>query len=510
MRTLDVVLWTVGFGLLAGLGYLIWSYARGLRESPRELAILFLAKVTEYSAYSAMNMTFVLFLSSDCGLSDVAAGTFVGVWSMVLTLCTILVGAVVDAVGIKRTLIVGAVSLIVARLFLPFVTNIAAVSILGFLPAAIGCAMLVPVLSVGIKRYTTKEGAALGFALFYTLMNVGYAFGYYLFDKLRELFGEHAMVTTPIAGVSMSTYQIIFLATLALTIPVLLGFLLMRDGVRMTEDAGVVVDPPALVEAERGVLGAFAATVAKAAADTGRIFRQAVGAKAFWVYIFMLSLLVPVRLVFYHFHYTWPKYGIRLLGEGAKVGNIYGVLNPMLIVFLVPLFGALTRKISSYKVMLAGSTLSAASVFIAALPARWFAWLTDTWVGEIVYSAWLHVPLDRQNPTYFVMILCIFCFTVGEALWSPRLLQFTAEIAPKGREGSYIALSYLPFFLAKLIAGPMSGLLLANYVPAGAESYPHHHLLWVWIGGMAALTPVGLLAFYRLFHQAEVEAGTAR
>ncbi|NLH47548.1 MAG: MFS transporter [Myxococcales bacterium] len=508
MQTLDILIWAVGIGLVASFIYLLYSYSKGLRSSPRELIIMFLAKIVEYSAYGAMNLSFVLYLSADCGLSDIAAGSYIGVWSMTLTLTMILVGAVCDAIGIKKTLIGGTIFLLFARIFMPFTNNVVVTSIFGFLPLAVGTAILGPVLSVGIKRYTTKEGSALGFALFYTLMNVGWAIGGHIFDGVRGIFGEHSLVTLPVVGAQISTYQIIFLVAFFLTIPNLIILALMRDRVRMTEDQGVVIDPPD----EKIAGGFFVAawgTLKKAAKDTARIFGQVIIEKPFWIYLFMLAILVPVRLVFYHFHYTFPKYGIRILGEGVKIGNIYSVLNPTLIVFLVPLFGALTRKISSYRMMLVGTLVSASSVFIATLPSEIFAPLVHTWFGELVYDRWLGVPVEQRTPIFLSLVIFIAIFTIGEAIWSPRLMQFTAEIAPKGREGSYISLSYLPFFLAKLVAGPMSGLLLTAYVPVGAESYPHHHLVWVWIGGMAALSPLGLLLFRKLFNRAEEKEVTA-
>ena len=78
-------------------------------------------------------------------------------------------------------------------------------------------------------------------------------------------------------------------------------------------------------------------------------------------------------------------------------------------------------------------------------------------------------------------------------------MQFSAEIAPAGREGTYIALSYLPFFLAKMITGPLSGWLLATYTPEGASVYPQQHMIWIWIGSMTVLSPIGLVVFRGLF-----------
>lgn len=500
MDKLNLAIWVVGIALGGAFVYLLYNYIRGLWGSPRELFILFITKIIEYAAYGATNMCFVLYLSSDVGLSDIEAGSFIGFWSMGLTLTTIFVGAVCDAIGIKKTLLIGTIVLIISRIVMPFTNNFWIAFIFGFIPLALGVGIMGPVLSVGIKRFTTKEGTAMGFALFYTLMNVGWALGGIIFDTVRGIFGETAGAS--FGAIHFSTYQIIFLVGFFLSIPNLILIIIMRDRVRMTEEQGVVIDPKG-EELVGSTYSVAMQTIKNAVRDTGKIFGQAVREKAFWYFLFMLGILVFVRLVFYHFHYTFPKYGIRVLGEGVKIGNIYGVLNPTMIVFLVPLVGYLTRKISSYKMMVVGTTISAVSVFIATMPAEIFSPWMNTWFAELIFNRWLNVPAEMQQPVFFTLIVFIFTFTVGESIWSPRLMQFTAEIAPVGREGSYIALSYLPYFGAKFIAGPMSGWLVATYTPEGAASYPNHYWVWIWIGGMAALSPLGLIVFRKLFHAAE-------
>ena len=221
--------------------------------------------------------------------------------------------------------------------------------------------------------------------------------------------------------------------------------------------------------------------------------------KPFWIYLFMLGILVFVKLVFYHFNYTFPKYGIRVLGEGAKVGSIYGILNPVIIIFLVPLIAYFTKKVKSYSMLIVGTLLSTVSIFLAAIPVNFFEPLQGTLFGQFILVDWLELSVEKQNPILFGIILFIVIFSIGEAIWSPRLMQFSAEIAPIGKEGTYISLSYLPYFLAKMIAGPMSGWLIATYTPEGTKFYPNHYMIWIWIGGVSALSPIGLLVFRKLF-----------
>jgi hypothetical protein len=80
---------------------------------------------------------------------------------------------------------------------------------------------------------------------------------------------------------------------------------------------------------------------------------------------------------------------------------------------------------------------------------------------------------------------------VGEAFWTPRSYEYTVSIAPRGRESTYIALSALPFFLAKFLVGPSSGYLLSAFCPAQGERHPT--TLWAIIGVSTIIGPIGML-----------------
>lgn len=511
----DLIAYSLVVVAVIALGITIWTYVKGLKKSPRDLWLLFVYKIVEYAAYSAMNMALILWLSSDCGLSDVKAGSYISGWSMILSVMNMITGALLDTLGIRKTLVISIIFLIISRFFMAFITDPVAIFFLGFIPLTIGFAIVGPLVSVAIKRYTTKETAALGFGLFYVLMNLGYAVGGVFFDWIRDhyalkdaagkVINENA--GTILFGMHFSTYQMIFVFGLLATLISLVMAFFFRDGIEMTQEGEITITPPK--HAGSGLLA-----VKKASVDTWHTIRSVVTEKYFWVFISMLALTVPVRTVFFHFHYTFPKYGIRVLGEGAKIGSIYGVLNPVLIVMLVPLVAYFTKKVSSYKMMIWGAAISSLSCFIALIPGEFFAGLTNTVWGELIFIKWLgmapdHAALMQNPPTpfYWTLILLILVFTIGEAIWSPRLMQFTAEIAPKGKEGSYIALSVLPWFVSKFFVGPMSGLLVSSYTPLdpltkkAMETYPNHWMVWVWIGGTAVFTPLCLLVLGKWFNR---------
>ncbi len=514
MSLADFLTYSILIGGVISLVMIIWSYIKGLKESPRDMWFLFIYKFIEYSAYGAMNIAIILWLSRDCGLGDVMAGSYIAAWSMMLSVVAMVAGALVDTIGIRRTLVISVVFLLVSRFFMSWLTNPAAVFILGFVPMAIGFAIVGPLVSVAIKRYTTKEGAALGFGLFYVIMNIAYAVGGFFFDWIRDFYGARDAAGkiidenagTMLFGMHFSTYQMIFIFGLGATAISFIVLFLIRDGVEIGDDDKVVYKPIKQY-------GSGTEAIKSAAKETWQLISSVIREKYFWIFIGLLSLTLFVRFIFFHFHYTFPKYGVRVLGEGAKIGSIYGVLNPVLVIYLVPLVAYFTKKTSSYKMMIIGSTVSALSCFIAALPAGWFEPLTNSVLGEMIFVRWLgmadSLPELMKSPPvveYWPLIFFITAFTVGEAIWSPRLMQFTAEIAPKGREGTYIALSVLPWFAAKFVVGPMSGLLVGAYTPvdeAGKSLAPYtdHHMVWIWIGGMAVFSPIGLLLFRKWFHK---------
>ena len=202
----------------------------------------------------------------------------------------------------------------------------------------------------------------------------------------------------------------------------------------------------------------------------------------------------------------FPTYAIRVFGADFPVASIFGTLNPVMIIFLVPLISALTVNIRSYTMLLWGTGLSAASVFLVFIPDSVAIGLGNTYFGTWVFDYWLEAPLGNQDPFLISLVIFIMVFTVGEAVWSPRLMQFSAEIASRGKEGAYIALAMLPYFLGKAGAGVLSEQMTARYFTDNQVIFSNHDVSWLWIGGMATISPIGLVIFRGVFARREAEA----
>ncbi len=463
-----------------------------LKGALRELWIIFGTKILSIVAYGLVNSTLVLWLSKDLGYSDVSAGFMVALWSTLLTLFTVMIGSLVDAIGLRLSLLIGFGVCLAARGVMAFFTAPWFVIPAGLLPLALGEALMVPVMVAAIKKYATTAQRSMAFSMFYAMMNVGFAISGYIFDRVRTELGEYGQYALPGAGFSLTTYQTLILLGFLFTIPNL--FLVwwgLRDGIEVDEDGQVKVHKNESKYSEYPVLTAALKSSLDALVEWKRIFTGLWHQPAFYRFLAFLTLVAGVRLIFYHFHYTFPKYGIRELGEGAPIGRLFGVLNPVLIVFLVPLVGALTQKISAYRVVIFGSLIAAVSVFFMAMPPVWFQGLADGPMGDLIARKWLGVPDSTPvNPLFISIFLSVITLSVGEAFYSPRLYEYPAAIAPKGQEASYMSLSLLPYFVAKFFVGTLSGWLLMRFCP---ESGPREsETMWLIIGLMALITPIGL------------------
>jgi MFS family permease len=470
-----------------------------MRHAPRELWIVYGAYILENLAYKVGAATVLtLWLSSDLGFGDKSAGAMVATWSAIMTLITVFIGPLTDALGVRRTFLLGFGVCLVSRIVMTLTVERWVVLPFGLYLQAVGIALMIPVMAAACKKYSNTAQRSVAFSLYYALMNLGFAVGDWLFDRIRSAqhgLGEHGHWMLPLLNIELSTYRVLIFISVIFTIPgMLITWFCLRDGVEMTEN-GIVVTPREKRAGNPFVV--LFTTVHDTAVKTGKIFAGLWQQPAFYRFLVFMTLVVGVRMIFYHLVFTFPKFGVRELGDGAPIAQISSMVNSILIVVLVPIVGVLTQKIAAYRMVTVGSLVSALSVFFLALPTEWFKPLADGWLGNLIGHQWLGVE-GAVNPLYIATFLFVVLLSVGEALWSPRLYEYAAAIAPKGQEASYMALSLLPYFLAKFVVGGSSGWLLAHFCPVDG---PHHpEMMWFLIGCMALITPLGTF-FFRKYIQ---------
>ncbi len=144
---------------------------QSLRGSPPELYRAFILKFLDSFSYFSFSLIFTLFLSKDFGYSDLSAGTIYGAWGALVTLFGLFTGVIVDNLGVATSLRVGFALQLAAKIMI-FATTSRVTLLLGICLLSLGGCMGIPVLVVGIRRYTTEKNRGVAFGMFYVIMNV--------------------------------------------------------------------------------------------------------------------------------------------------------------------------------------------------------------------------------------------------------------------------------------------------------------------------------------------------
>jgi MFS family permease len=461
-----------------------------LLHAPRELWLALIIKFLMFAAYGTTNYTIKLWLSSDFGYSDKQALALVGGWSLAMTAVTLLVGSLTDAIGLRKTFFLGVWVCAAARLVMAFATVKWLALAGGLFPLAIGEALGAPVVVAAIRRYSDTKQRSISFSFLYMMMNLGLLVAGLLFDHVRAGLGEHG--GTNVLGHGLSTYQTLFLVSFALELGILPFIYLLRKGAEAT-DEGLRFVPETKKYPHATLWNSFWLTARDSARDTIRLFVGLMQQTGFYRLLAFLGLIAFLKLIFMQMYYVFPTFGIRELGEGAPVGQLWNV-NSILIIFLAPIVGALTQRFSAYAMVVVGGIISAVSVFIMALPTAWFEGMAAGPFGNLIAHTYLGLTGD-VNPYYVMIVMFVVLLSIGEAFYSPRVYEYAAAIAPKDQEASYAALSYIPFLLAKLLITTFSGFLLAEYCPP--EGPRDSGMMWLVVALTASICPVGLLVFRR-------------
>jgi MFS family permease len=456
-----------------------------LKGAQRELWLTFAIKFLIYTAYSVTNKTIVLWLSKDLGFSDQAAGALVGwVWAPAMTVFTLLAGSVTDAIGLRRTFFLGVAICTIARSVMVVTTIPWLALACGVLPLAVGEALGTPVLLAATRRYSTVAQRSISFSIIYAVMNIGYVAAGYIFDYVRQL-----NLHVNLFGFEPTPYEQLFMVSLAFEIVLFPVIYFLRRGAE-TRNGGPVIDEPSRnLGAAPAFWSRIGQTVRQSASDTGHLFRRLIGQSGFYRLLVFFLLVGFLKAIFLQMDYVFPKFGIRELGVNAPVGKL-SAINAIIIIFLVPVVGALTQKFAAYRMVIIGGAICAAGVFIMALPTEWFQPAASSVLGHWLGYGYLGLR-GGIHPYYIMAALYLIVFSVGEAFYSPRVYEYAAAIAPRGQEASYGSLAYLPFLVGKLLVGT-GGWLLAAFCP---EHGPRHSgMMWLIFALAASVAPVGLIA----------------
>ncbi len=168
-----------------------------LAKAPRALWGINIAYMFEGLAYFGVLTILGKYLSEDVAMSDFHAGWVYSIFTGGITFAMLVLGGVSDRIGVRKALLIALGLMVVGRTCLGasgtfFVHGQGAGSPMFFMVLAglafvvVGYGMFQPAAYAGVKAYTNKKTAAIGFAMVYAVMNLGAFFSGIISPPIRQ------------------------------------------------------------------------------------------------------------------------------------------------------------------------------------------------------------------------------------------------------------------------------------------------------------------------------------
>jgi POT family proton-dependent oligopeptide transporter len=437
---------------------------RVLKETRSEYWGMQVINFIDHTIFFAVITIGVLFFSAppqEMGweMSDEMAGGIFTIFGSGTTICLFFSGLVSDWLGIRKSMLINQLAMLAIRAVIVLVTlkrewfGDSGIWIMAtaFCLQAPFLALSQTAFQAANKRFTTAKSRSAGFNLWYLCMNIGAFLAGLLIDVLYLRF-DLPRVHVFSVGIGSAVVCLIVIALFIRREDQLIGS--DEESGSGGAEPSDATDPlagdaePAMKKADVKRLGPWANT------------KAVLSEPVFWRFTCLITLLLGVRAVFLYMHLLMPKYWERVIGPDAAIGTLEA-LNPFLVIIGLVLLIPVLHRFSVYKMLVYGAMISAVSLFIMAIPLFGDFSFTAPGFGELVW-----------NYTYLFSIIALVVLTVGEVIWSPRLTEYTAAIAPPGQEGTYLGLSMVPYFAAKTIVSLASGFMLARWVTEPPEDDP--------------------------------------
>jgi MFS family permease len=329
---------------------------------------------------------------------------------------------------------------------------------------AIGGSLIKPSVVGTVARTTTGETKALGYSIYYMLVNIGGAVGPFLAVPVRESFGiSYVLVMS-----SVTTFLL------------LIGTLIFFKEPQRPADA----PPPTSF---RKVLG-----------DMLKVF----GNLRFMSFLVIFS---GFWIMFWQVFYSLPFYVRDVLHFDRF--EIIETVDAWTIILITVAATALAQKLKSIVAMTLGFAIAAGSWFVIVFAppglAQVVAWPV-VFVMNIVLGflglIGLPVTVVELTPAIAPTALGLMLFAFGEGLQAPRFYEYVSDLAPRDQVGTYMGFAFLPVAIGTFFAGLIAGPLVAHYVEgykAGIVAHPEN--MWLVVGGIGIAATILMLLYDRLF-----------
>ena len=434
---------------------------RALKGAPKGFWYCNYAYWLDGISYFGMLTLLAMFLHDVVGMTDENGHKIVSVYMGMITGFMLIFGPISDRLGVRKSLIISATLYIIGRAAIPLAPEflpagsvaLVVVLVIALMIAAAGNGFMQPSVYAGVRKFSDEKTAAMGYGLLYAGMNLGIVFVGLVSSRIRTGLHIEGLIDLPGFGITG-----VFWFCVLINVVMLLGLLFFftprveRESAQTGDgsETGSETKPegPSFLSSPRAYLADW---FQQSPVSNGR-------------FMFFIFALMPVQTLFAYQFLVMPQFVTRAFSTAVanNMETIVNVSNPLIIVLGVPIITALTRKTSVYRMMFVGSLVSALPTFLFLFP-----------------------------PNFYLLMAYLVLFSLGEAMWQPRFLQFAAELAPEGKTGAYVAWANLPWFMIKFVAGWYTGRMMDVYCPADGPLRTES--MWLIYGLVAMLSPVLLV-----------------
>lgn len=371
----------------------ILGFFRSLRAFNRPFWTANVSELFERIAFYGMTPILVPYLTQVRGVDEAAAIRLSGTFGLVVYGLPVLSGFVADLLGYRRAMLL-AYALLAAGYALVGQADSYALVAIALIPVALGASLIKPAITGTVQKTCSASQRAVGFSIYYTLVNVGGFLGPNVSGQLGDRLGIERIfvVSAAVAGVAL--------------LIVLVGF---RDSA------------PTEGETPRRV------------GDFLRDFGAVLGTPRLVV---LFLLVAGFWSMFFQFYGAFTLYLTGDLGLSQGTANFVISLNALAIILFQVLVGYLTRGWAASRALWIAAVVAScglmtiglhASATAAALGVLLFA------VGEMIYAAHFYHYIGSIAPPSQVGMYMGFAF-LPVALGSFLAGQIGGPVAQYSRD----------------------------------------------------------------------------
>lgn len=371
-------------------------------------------ELIERFAYYGVRVSVPLFMlatfeQGGLQLDHIQKGSIFAIWAVVQSFVPVVSGGIADRYGFKVNLFASTVLKIIGYLMMGFTVPVVewlagmpieearaagndqtyVVFLLGAVVLALGTAIFKPGLQGLLALKIPKKASALGWGVFFQMVNVGAFLGPLIMGKLRTTDWTYLFIAGAIA--------------IALNFIPLFMFKEPEREVKIEEDGPLAL----FVKAIKGLL-------------EPRLFFFTISFAGFWALAMQFFDLLPnfisdwvdSRMLVDFLQKFMPTDMIPIVEGGNLAPEWLGLVNALVISFFAFLVGFLTGRISSLATII---------------------------LGIITATIAMYCLTFSMNGWWIICVIIMFSF--GEMMAAMTTFRYLTDIAPKGKEGLYMGYS---------------------------------------------------------------------